>query len=66
MKPTYIERKMLEFVNCTSYLRGVIPSDEANKRHLKCLIDVSLLMGSCACEGCRVVFDKLEISFIVY
>lgn len=43
--------KLLEFVNRLGNLEGVVPSDGADKRHLKLLLDVSLLMGSGSHEG---------------
>lgn len=60
------KKKLLEFVNFMVYLGRVIPLDKDDKRRLKCLIDVSLLMGSYSPEGYRAVFSKLEISLILY
>lgn len=63
---SFQNKKLLEFVNFLVYLGRVITLDKADKRCLKCPIDVSLLMGSYSPEGYRAVFSKLEISLIFY
>lgn len=63
---SFQKKKLLEFVNFLVYLGCVIPLDKADKRCLKCPIDVFLYMGSYSPEGYRVAFSKLEISLILY
>lgn len=38
---SYQNKKRLDFVNLQGYLGGVVPSAEADKKCLKCMIDVS-------------------------
>lgn len=54
------------FLDRLGYIRGVVPSNEANKKLLKHLIGVSLLMGSCSSEGHWLAFGKLAIFFALY
>lgn len=56
---------MLVFVNWLGYFGGTVPSDEADKKRQKRLIDVSLLMESRSCEACWVAFGKFGILFIL-
>lgn len=46
---SYYKKRMVEFVNCLCYLEGGVPSIEANKKHLRILIDVLLLIGDRSC-----------------
>lgn len=54
----------MDLVNLLGYPGGVVPSVEADKKRLKCLIDVSLLIGAHFREDRRVTFGKFGISFI--
>lgn len=54
----------MEFVNRLGYLGGVVPSIKADKKHLKHMIEVSLLIRAHYLEDRQVAFGKLEISFI--
>ena len=60
------KKKLLDFSSRLCYVRGVIPTDEAGKKCLKCLIYVSLLMEYHSREGCQTAFGKLIILFILH
>lgn len=59
-------RRLLDFVSRLGYVRGVVPSDEDDKKRLEHLIDVSLLMGTCSLEGRQISFGKPGILFILH
>lgn len=62
---SFQNKTLLEYFNCLGYLGGLVTSNGVDKRHLKRLIYVSLLMGYFSREGSRVVFGKLGIFFIL-
>lgn len=62
---SFQNKKLLEYFNRLGYLGGLVPSNGADKRRLKRLIYVSLLMGYFSQKGSRVAFGKLGIFFIL-
>lgn len=63
----YFQKKeLLDFANRLGYVTGIVPSYEADKKHQKNLIDVSLLIGTHSREGRRISFGKLKIFFTLH
>lgn len=51
VEDSFQKSKLLDFINRLSYIAGVVSSDEVGNKRKKCLIDVSLLMGTFFREG---------------
>lgn len=60
------KNKLFDFVNHLGYVGGVVPSDEADKKHQKRFINVLLLMESRSREGLQIAFGKHKIIFIFH
>lgn len=56
---------MVGFVNNLGYLWGGVPSDEVDRKHLKRMINVPLLMRARSNEDHWIAFDKFETSLII-
>lgn len=64
-KDSYQKKRPVEFVNNLGYFGGGVPLIEADKKCLKRLIDVWLLIGPRSCEDRQIAFGKFEIYSIL-
>lgn len=58
-------KKLVGFVNSFGYLIKGVPSTESDRKHLKRLIDVPLLIGNHSHKDLRISFGKFETSLIL-
>lgn len=56
----YQKGRLVKFINKMGYIGRVSPATEANKKFLKRLFDISLLMRVCSQEERRIIIDKLR------
>lgn len=49
---------LVKFINNMRYIRGFTPVMESDKKSLKCLIDIPLLVKACSQEKRRTNFGK--------
>lgn len=63
-KESYQNKILVDFVNLLGYLGGAVPSAETDKKRLKRLIDVSLLIRARSRKDHRIDFGMFEISSI--
>lgn len=61
----YQNKNMVGFVNNLVYLRGEVPLGEADRKHLKHMIGVPLLIGSCSHMDRRIALGKFETSLVI-
>lgn len=62
---SYQKKRLVDFFINLSYPGGGVPSAEADKKHLKRVIDVSLLMGARSRKDQRTAFSNFETFFII-
>lgn len=58
----YQKKQMMNFINDLGYFGGGVPSEEADQKHLKCLIDTQLLVEAYTWEERKIIFGK----FVAY
>lgn len=56
----YQKKQMMSLIRDLGYFAGIVPSEEADRKHLQHLVDIQLLVEACFREQQKFVFGKLQ------